>query len=261
VSRPFPSWNRSILTEILQLCHACSCDACSCHACSCHACSCRNIEDGNGRAGLKEAGLWDRTLLVMQSECVGAACTHTHIQTSCIHTRRIVVTRYHLANPDDVHAHPLRITGDATMHGNDNMPRTVCCPSLFSNGGPIYDDNWGNSGHCPSAVRPGLTGPAGRSPFNSTCLDFGGAASNHPLKGHPRHACAFHVACPPPVTSVSCIATGADPRRRCARGVCTGGKFSNFEGGVRVVSFLAGGWVPARLRGSTSQALIATADW
>eukprot|EP01047_Picozoa_sp_COSAG01_P060318 COSAG01_NODE_7377_length_3230_cov_7.645800_2_plen_177_part_00 len=36
VRRPFPSWNRSILTEIY-LCHACSCQ--------------RNIEDGNGRAG------------------------------------------------------------------------------------------------------------------------------------------------------------------------------------------------------------------
>jgi hypothetical protein len=36
VSRPFPSWNRSILTEIYL----------------CHACSCHEIEDGNGRAGL-----------------------------------------------------------------------------------------------------------------------------------------------------------------------------------------------------------------
>jgi hypothetical protein len=32
VSRPFPSWNRSILTEIYQ----------------CHACSYHEIEDGNG---------------------------------------------------------------------------------------------------------------------------------------------------------------------------------------------------------------------
>lgn len=40
-----------------------------------------------------------------------------------------------------------------------------------------------------------------------------------------------------------------------------GGKFSNLEGGVRVVSFLAGGWIPQDLRGSTSHALIATADW
>jgi hypothetical protein len=36
VSRPFPSWNRSILTEIYL----------------CHACSYHEIEDGNGRAGL-----------------------------------------------------------------------------------------------------------------------------------------------------------------------------------------------------------------
>eukprot|EP01047_Picozoa_sp_COSAG01_P026040 COSAG01_NODE_1664_length_9573_cov_31.637429_8_plen_101_part_00 len=36
MSRPFPSWNRPILTEIYL----------------CHACSCHEIEDGNGRAGL-----------------------------------------------------------------------------------------------------------------------------------------------------------------------------------------------------------------
>eukprot|EP01047_Picozoa_sp_COSAG01_P027867 COSAG01_NODE_1854_length_9053_cov_2.566499_3_plen_422_part_00 len=36
MSRPFPSWNRSILTEIYL----------------CHACSYHEIEDGNGRAGL-----------------------------------------------------------------------------------------------------------------------------------------------------------------------------------------------------------------
>eukprot|EP01047_Picozoa_sp_COSAG01_P018078 COSAG01_NODE_973_length_12368_cov_12.435732_4_plen_55_part_00 len=35
VSRPFPSWNWSILTEIYL----------------CHACSYHKIEDGNGRAG------------------------------------------------------------------------------------------------------------------------------------------------------------------------------------------------------------------
>jgi G3E family GTPase len=42
VSRPFPSWNRSMLTEI----------------CLCHACSCLlgNIEDGNGRAGRARQG-------------------------------------------------------------------------------------------------------------------------------------------------------------------------------------------------------------
>ena len=65
---------------------------------------------------------------------------------------------------------------------------------LGSNGGPIYDENWGGvSDNCPSVQRPGMTGPNGREPYRSTCLDFGGAASNHPLKG---------------------------------------GKFSNFEGGV-----------------------------
>jgi hypothetical protein len=35
VSRAFPSWTRSMLTEIYL----------------CHACSCHKIEDGNGRAG------------------------------------------------------------------------------------------------------------------------------------------------------------------------------------------------------------------
>ena len=90
------------------------------------------------------------------------------------------------------------------------------------NGGPIYDENFGTDPNCPSTVRPGMTGPNGRAPYKGTCLDFGGAASNHPLKG---------------------------------------GKFSNFEGGVRAVSFLAGGFLPAHVRGAVSHALIATADW
>eukprot|EP01051_Picozoa_sp_SAG22_P013608 SAG22_NODE_1545_length_4156_cov_2.392162_3_plen_270_part_00 len=67
-----------------------------------------------------------------------------------------------------------------------------------------------------------MTGPNGREPFKSTCLDFGGAASNHPLKG---------------------------------------GKFSNFEGGVRAVSFMGGGFLPSHVRGTVSHSLIATADW
>eukprot|EP01049_Picozoa_sp_SAG25_P009583 SAG25_NODE_962_length_4542_cov_45.139545_3_plen_123_part_00 len=40
LSRPFPSWNRSILTEIY----------------ICHACSYHEINDGNGRAGAKDPG-------------------------------------------------------------------------------------------------------------------------------------------------------------------------------------------------------------
>jgi hypothetical protein len=32
-------------------------------------------------------------------------------------------------------------------------------------------------------------------------------------------------------------------------------------GGVRVASFVSGGWLPARVRGTVSHALIATADW
>jgi arylsulfatase B len=95
------------------------------------------------------------------------------------------------------------------------------------NGGPIYDNtakNWHNlsTPQCPSVVRPGMTGPDGREPYRSTCLDFGGAASNYPLRG---------------------------------------GKFSNFEGGVRVASFMSGGFIAAGMRGTTSHALIATADW
>jgi hypothetical protein len=50
------------------------------------------------------------------------------------------------------------------------------------NGGPIYDSNWKETGGCPSANRPGMTGPSGRKPYSETCLDFGGAANNHPMR-------------------------------------------------------------------------------
>lgn len=40
-----------------------------------------------------------------------------------------------------------------------------------------------------------------------------------------------------------------------------GGKTDDFEGGTRSVAFISGGFVPARLRGSTHQAYIHAADW
>ena len=40
-----------------------------------------------------------------------------------------------------------------------------------------------------------------------------------------------------------------------------GGKTDDFEGGVRSISFLGGGWLPAELRGSTSHAYIHACDW
>ena len=36
---------------------------------------------------------------------------------------------------------------------------------------------------------------------------------------------------------------------------------SNLEGGVRVASFMSGGFLPPKSRGASSAALIATADW
>ena len=35
----------------------------------------------------------------------------------------------------------------------------------------------------------------------------------------------------------------------------------NLEGGVRVASFMSGGFLPPKSRGASSAALIATADW
>lgn len=40
-----------------------------------------------------------------------------------------------------------------------------------------------------------------------------------------------------------------------------GGKTDDFEGGVRSISFLGGGWLPAELRGSTNHAYIHACDW
>lgn len=90
------------------------------------------------------------------------------------------------------------------------------------NGGPIYDSNWRATGSCPSATRPGMTGPSGRAPYSTTCLDFGGAATNHPLKG---------------------------------------GKASMWEGGIRVAGFVSGGVVPVGQRGTHRNGFIHTADW
>ena len=109
----------------------------------------------------------------------------------------------------------------ATLREQGLWDRTLLI-FMSDNGGPIYDDNWRGTGGCPDRDRPGMTGPLGREPYRSTCLDFGGAASNHPLKG---------------------------------------GKESFWEGGVRVAAFAAGGFIPAAERGSSRDALIATADW
>ncbi|KAK7231142.1 sulfuric ester hydrolase [Aureococcus anophagefferens] len=40
-----------------------------------------------------------------------------------------------------------------------------------------------------------------------------------------------------------------------------GGKFSDFQGGVRVAAFISGGLVPAGLRGTASAALVHVCDW
>ena len=40
-----------------------------------------------------------------------------------------------------------------------------------------------------------------------------------------------------------------------------GGKFSNFEGGIRVSAFVSGGGLPALRRGKTESALITGWDW
>lgn len=94
---------------------------------------------------------------------------------------------------------------------------------MSDNGGPIYDNEWrSNTEGCPSASRPGMTGWGGRAPYSTTCLDFGGAANNYPLRG---------------------------------------GKQTSFEGGVRVVSFASGGFIPPDRRGIQSDELIHAADW
>lgn len=40
-----------------------------------------------------------------------------------------------------------------------------------------------------------------------------------------------------------------------------GGKYSDFEGGVRVAGFMAGGYVPPALRGTTQEGMVHVADW
>ena len=40
-----------------------------------------------------------------------------------------------------------------------------------------------------------------------------------------------------------------------------GGKYSDFEGGVRTTTFISGGYVPAERRGQTHNGLVSSADW
>ena len=40
-----------------------------------------------------------------------------------------------------------------------------------------------------------------------------------------------------------------------------GGKFSNWEGGIRVAAFVSGGVVPAARRGTVETGLVAGWDW
>ena len=40
-----------------------------------------------------------------------------------------------------------------------------------------------------------------------------------------------------------------------------GGKYSDFEGGIRVAAFASGGYLPAAARGTTTDGMIAIADW
>jgi hypothetical protein len=56
VSRPFPSWSQSILTEIYL----------------CHACSCHEIEDGNGRAGRRATSSPVRFSVLERHVCAGS---------------------------------------------------------------------------------------------------------------------------------------------------------------------------------------------
>ena len=40
-----------------------------------------------------------------------------------------------------------------------------------------------------------------------------------------------------------------------------GGKYSNFEGGIRVNAFASGGFLPPRVRGTKLEGMIHVADW
>merc|ERR1740121_2807159 len=40
-----------------------------------------------------------------------------------------------------------------------------------------------------------------------------------------------------------------------------GGKFNDFEGGVRVNSFVSGGFIPAARQGTTHTGIVSVADW
>merc|ERR1719503_232407 len=40
-----------------------------------------------------------------------------------------------------------------------------------------------------------------------------------------------------------------------------GGKFSDFQGGVRTNAFMSGGFIPERMRGTAFSGIISVADW
>jgi hypothetical protein len=48
---------------------------------------------------------------------------------------------------------------------------------------------------------------------------------------------------------------------RCSAAALGGGKFSDFEGGIRVNSFVSGGFLPAKRRGQEESRYVHIADW
>ena len=58
-------------------------------------------------------------------------------------------------------------------------------------------------------------------------------------------------------SSLWAFSADEDERLRTVRGM----KFSAFEGGVRVASFVSGGALPASRRGKSADGLVHIADW